>query len=157
MLFCNCCREILPIRGTVSSHCTTDKHLEKKDDWKNAEGKRQQILTHKMDFKAQTPVVGMTNISDRERLFRYDVLFSFLASGDPLESINAHRKLFEKYATHLSDLIPMVLAHEIIAIKNEIGQSKVHIFLMGQRMMVSVFACFSGSFTSGKFSNVSST
>ena len=67
-----------------------------------------------MDFKAQTPVVGMTNISDRERLFRYDVLFSFLASGDSLESINAHRKLFEKYgfkltdATHLSDLIPMV-------------------------------------------------
>ena len=33
MLFCNCCREVLSIhRGTVSSHCTTDKHLENKDD-----------------------------------------------------------------------------------------------------------------------------
>ena len=74
-----------------------------------------------MDFKAQTPVVGMTNITDR----------------DPPESINTHRKLFEKYgfkltdATYLSDLIPMVLAHEIIAIKNEISQSKVHIVFDG--------------------------
>jgi len=100
--------------------------------------KRQAILTHIEQFKAKQPVVGLTNISDRERLFRYDVMFSFLASGDPLESINSHRRLFEKYgfkltdATHLSDLIPLILAEELLKIKAEIGEkTKVHIIFDG--------------------------
>ena len=71
-----------------------------------------------------------TNISDHERLFRYDVMFSFLASGDPLESINAHRALFQKYgykltdATHLSDLIPLILDEEVKKVAKNVDSQK---------------------------------
>ena len=58
-------------------------------------------------------------------------MFSFLASGDPLASIDSHRPLLQKYgyklpdATHLSDLIPLVLDDELKRIKEELGARSV--------------------------------
>ena len=89
------------------------------------------------EYKARTGVSGVTNMSDRERLFRYDVIFSLLGSGDPLASIDAHRPSLQKHAykitdaTHLSDLIPLLLDDEMKRIQKEMGTRKMHIVFDG--------------------------
>ena len=76
-------------------------------------------------------------MSDKEKLFRYDVLFSFLKSGDPLESIDAHRPMLEKHvtkiteSTHLTQLLPIVNGNEIAKIKEEMEHCNVHIIFAG--------------------------
>ena len=62
---------------------------------------------------------------------------SLHTSGNPLRSIDAHRPLLQKYgfkitdATHLSDLIPLLLDDEINRIKQELGGRKVHAIFDG--------------------------
>ena len=59
------------------------------------------------------------------------MLFSFLASLDPLESINAHRRLLQKHklritdASHLSDLIPLINKNEFAKLVEEFQGLKV--------------------------------
>ena len=115
MLFCDCCRETLSIhRGGVSKHCGCEKHLKAKAAKVGSTGKAQKILKSIESFKEATRISGVTNMSDKEKRFRYDVLFFFLNSGDPLESIDAHRPMLEKHvtkiteSTHLTWLLPIV-------------------------------------------------
>ena len=133
MLFCSCCREILPVhKGSIRKHCVAPKHFQNKQKLENSLEQKQAILTSIANYKVSAGATGVTNMSDQERLFRYDVLFSFLGSGDPLASIDHHRPLLQKYgykltsATHLSDLIPLILEDEIKKIKEEMGAQNVH-------------------------------
>jgi hypothetical protein len=83
-------------KSSILSHLISEKHITKKASKEGAQEQQQQILTSIELFKKESDAVGLTNISDREKLFRYDVVFSFLLSGNPLESMNSHRPLLEK-------------------------------------------------------------
>ena len=94
MLFCSCCRESLPLHvGSINYHCGAQKHIDNKEAMQGSEQKKQAILSSIESFKAETSASGMTNMSDREKLFRYDVVLSFLRSGDPFYSMDEHSPL----------------------------------------------------------------
>ena len=55
---------------------------------------------------------------EKERVFRIEVVETFLKAGVPLSKTSKFRSLFEKYATRLADrtvlarLIPLILARD---------------------------------------------
>ena len=124
MLFCTCCRETLSIhKSTVQRHCGAEKHLLAKEAKKGSTEKQQKIITSIESFKEKHSVSGLTNLSEREKLFRYDKVFGF-RSGDALESIDEHRALLEKWAMkltesiHLTQFIPIIELDELERILN---------------------------------------
>ena len=126
VLFCQCCRECLSLHhGTIVQHTACPKHINNKKKLNDAKAAGQKILQQIDKYVAATNVVGFTTFAPREKMFRHDVLFSFLCSGDQLAGIDHHRKLFEKYgfgltdATHLSDLIPLVQQNEFDLLDEE--------------------------------------
>ena len=138
MLFCLCCRETLPLHvGSINYHCGAKKHIDNKLTMQGSEEKKQIILQSIENFKALTSTSGMTNLSDREKLFRYDVVLSFLRSGDPFYSIDEHRALLEKHclkiteATHLTNYIPIIVGDEMKRLVEEIEQAKVQVIFDG--------------------------
>jgi len=83
-------------KSTIDNHCLSKKHMEKKSNMKNSKGHQQQLI-HEMDqWQQETNATGITSLTDVEKDFRHDVLFSFLSSPDKLESINHHRPLLEE-------------------------------------------------------------
>ena len=132
MLFCTCCRETLSIhKSTVQRHCGAEQHLLAKEAKKGSTEKQQKIITSIESFKEKHSVSGLTNLSEREKLFRYDVVFDFMRSGDPLESIDQHRALLEKWAmkltesTHLTQFIPIIELDELERMLTELGNNLV--------------------------------
>ena len=146
-LFCECCREPLTThKSTVWNHCACKKHKDNKQIFQQSGVKRQQILDSIVDYQKDTDVVGVKTLTDDERIFRHDVLFSFLSSLDPLESINHHRRLLEKHktritdATHLSDLIPLLNKNELELLSEEFHGLKVCVIFDGAAHKGEAFA-----------------
>ena len=146
-LFCECCREPLTThKSTVWNHCACKKHKDNKQIFQQSGVKRQQILDSIVDYQKDTDVVGVKTLTDDERIFRHDVLFSFLSSLDPLESINHHRRLLEKHktritdATHLSDLIPLINKNELELLSEEFHGLKVCVIFDGAAHKGEAFA-----------------
>ena len=146
-LFCQCCREpITEKKTTIYNHIGCKKHRDSKAEFQKAGLKRQQILDSIVEFQEATGVVGIKTLSEEERIFRYDVVFSFLSSLDPLLSINHHRKLLTKHkmrlsdATHMSDLIPLINRNENELLREEFKGCKVCVIFDGAAHKGEAFA-----------------
>ena len=146
-LFCQCCREpITEKKTTIYNHIGCKKHRDSKAEFQKAGLKRQQILDSIVEFQEATGVVGIKTLSEEELIFRYDVVFSFLSSLDPLQSINHHRKLLTKHkmrlsdATHMSDLIPLINRNENELLREEFKGCKVCVIFDGAAHKGEAFA-----------------
>ena len=64
------------------------------------------------------------------RLYRFDLIQSFLTAGIPLSKIDCLRSFLEKYGhrltsqSHLRELIPSVLQKEKETLKSELSEAK---------------------------------
>ena len=107
-LRCNACKEtISKKKSTVKKHITSGKHVQAKKAIEISKKKDQSLLQFlARNDKANNPK-GETLPHDM-RVYRFDLVESFLAAGIPLTKIDCLRSFLEKYGhrltsqTHLS-------------------------------------------------------
>ena len=81
------CREPLTThKSTVWNHFACKNTKTTKKIFELSGVKRQQILDSIVEYQKVTDVVGVKTLTEEEKIFRYDVLYSFLSSLDPLQS-----------------------------------------------------------------------
>ena len=76
-------------------------------------------------------------LPEKERVFRIEVVETFLKAGVPLSKTSKFRSLLEKYATRLADrtvlacFIPLILAREKDVLKSVIGGKDLSVMFDG--------------------------
>ena len=124
-LRCDACKEtISKKKSTVKKHISSLKHVKAKKTI--LESKKKELL--RRNDQAKHPK-GETLPHDM-RLYRFDMIQSFLTAGIPLSKIDCLRSFLEKYGhwltsqSHLRELIPSVLQKEKETLKSELSEAK---------------------------------
>jgi len=118
MLRCDACKEtISKKKSSVRKHIGTAKHNEAKKIIQNSKKRDSSLLTFLRRNDENSNTKGET-LPDDMRVFRFDLVESFLSAGIPLSKIDHIRSFLEKYGHrltshgHLSELIPSVIEKE---------------------------------------------
>ena len=81
-LFCSCCREILSVhKSTIVNHILSEKHMNNQKEFEDGQKPRQQLID---SWQNETKAADIVTLTDQEKDFRHDVLFSFLSGALPL-------------------------------------------------------------------------
>ncbi|KAK3744779.1 hypothetical protein QZH41_004216 [Actinostola sp. cb2023] len=127
MLRCDACKEtISKKKSSVRKHIGTAKHNEAKKIIQNSKKRDSSLLTFLRRNDENSNTKGET-LPDDMRVFRFDLVESFLSAGIPLSKIDYIRSFLEKYGHrltshgHLSELIPSVIEKEKTTLKTELS------------------------------------
>lgn len=113
-------------KRTIKKHIVSLKHIKARKAIAESKKKDQSVLALlKKNDQANNPK-GETLPRDM-RLYRFDLIGSFLTAGIPLSKIDYLRMFLEKHGhrltshNHLRELVPLVLAKEKEAVKSELS------------------------------------
>ena len=129
-LRCDACKEtISKKKSTVKKHISSLKHVKAKKTILESKKKDQSVLELlRRNDQAKHPK-GETLPHDM-RLYRFDLVQSFLTAGITLSKIDWLRSFLEKIGhrltsqSHLRELIPSVLQKEKETLKSELSEAK---------------------------------
>eukprot|EP00112_Aurelia_sp_Birch-Aquarium-sp1_P014586 Seg3162.1 transcript_id=Seg3162.1/GoldUCD/mRNA.D3Y31 product="hypothetical protein" protein_id=Seg3162.1/GoldUCD/D3Y31 len=126
-LRCNACKEPISKKSSsVKKHIASKKHEMAKKAAVKEKSKDQSIIQMFRATDQRLNTKGET-LPNEMRLFRYDLVESFLQAGIPISKINSLRPFLQKYGHrltargHLSEIIPQVMEREKETLKNEIA------------------------------------
>ena len=126
-LRCDACKETISRKkSTVQKHVSSSKHVQAKKDLDRGKKKDQSVLKLLRENDSKNNPKGETLPQDM-RLYRFELVESFLSAGIPLLKIDSLRPFLEKYGhrltahSHLSDLIPSVLTNEKETLRTELS------------------------------------
>ena len=128
MLRCDACKETLSKKkSTVLKHINSVKHNDAKRAIQNSKKRDQSLLKFLRTNDKKDNPKGETLPEDM-RLFRFDLVETFLSAGIPLSKIDLLRPFLEKYGHrltahgNLSQLIPSIIEKEKETLKTEFEQ-----------------------------------
>ena len=129
-LRCNACSEIISEKkSSIEKHIKSKKHERGLSEIAKSESESQTITACLQRRDNREKACGST-LPAEMRLFRFEVVESFLSGGIALAKVDALRPLLEKYGhrltnrAHLSELIPAVLENEKDKLKKELKDVK---------------------------------
>ena len=129
-LRCNACREIISEKKrSIEKHIKSKKHERGLSEIAKSKSESQTITACLQRRDNRKKACGST-LPAEMRLFRFEVVESFLSGGIALAKVDALRPLLEKYGhrltnrAHLSELIPAVLENEKDKLKKELKDVK---------------------------------
>lgn len=136
-IFCKACRTAVSSKASsLHRHIRTKRHVDGKKQ-RAAELKHQQSVVQSMvAYNTAVHPQGET-LPKKERVFRVEVVETFLKAGVSLAKTAHFRPLLEKYATRLADrtilarLIPTVLHREKDAVKTLISGKDLSLIFDG--------------------------
>ena len=125
-LFCGACFEFVSTKmATIKSHLLTKKHLAGKER-RRKDRLKEVSIKEALKRDSQIHKVGEM-LPDEQRVFRLEVVESFLAAGIPLQKVDLLRHILERggyrltMSSALSELIPTVHAMEMSRIRADLG------------------------------------
>ena len=126
-LFCAACSEFVSMKlTTIRTYVKTMKHTEGKKRRQSSQGKQVGIAEAlKSVDKVNHPMGEM--LPEEQRVFRVEVVESFLRGGIPLSKIDHLRPLLEKQgyrltsSSHMAELIPTIHSMEVTRLREEMG------------------------------------
>ena len=125
-LFCRACRECVGVkRSIVSNHIKSTKHIKSKKRLLQKEAREVDIAMAMKQYDDATHSKGET-LPDEQRVYRVQVLKTFLRAGVPLAKLKYFREVLENGAyrltdpRHMLDMVPFVLAQERDQVKKEV-------------------------------------
>ena len=126
-LCCNACKEVLRKKeSTIKKHIKSNKHEKAKKQLQAEKLKDQSIVKLLKANDSKTNPKGET-LPQEMRVYRFDLVENCLAAGVPLAKVDSLRPFLEKYGhritshSHLSEMIPAVLAKEKETLKSELS------------------------------------
>ena len=129
-LRCNACIEIIcEKKSSIEKHIKSKKHERGLSEIAKSKSESQTITACLQKRDNREKACGST-LPAEMRLFRFEVVESFLSGGIALAKVDALRPLLEKYGhkltnrAHLSELIPAVLENEKDKLKKELKDVK---------------------------------
>ena len=129
-LRCNACSEIISEKkSSIEKHIKSKKHERGLSEIAKSKSESQTITACLQRRDNREKACGST-LPAEMRLFRFEVVESFLSGGIALAKVDALRPLLEKYGhrltnrAHLSELIPAVLENEKDKLKKELKDVK---------------------------------
>lgn len=137
VLFCNACRTAISQKASsLKRHMTSARHIAGKAQ-RTKEAERQQTIAKSLEkYSSEVHPKGET-LPENERVYRVEVVETFLRAGVAFNKLAHFRPLLEKHGSRLgsrallSQLIPMVLAKERDIIKTSIANKDVSIVFDG--------------------------
>ena len=129
-LRCNACSEIISEKkSSIEKHIKSKKNERGLSEIAKSKSESQTITACLQRRDNREKACGST-LPAEMRLFRFEVVESFLSGGIALAKVDALRPLLEKYGhrltnrAHLSELIPAVLENEKDKLKKELKDVK---------------------------------
>ena len=129
-LRCDACKETTSKKkSTVKKHISSLKHLKAKMTILDSTKKDQSVL-ELLRRSDQEKHPKEEILPHDKRLYRFDLIQSFLTAGIPFSKIDCLRSFLEKYGhrltsqSHLRELIPSVLQKEKETLKSELSEAK---------------------------------
>ena len=125
-LRCNACKEVLSKKESTIKHIKSNKHEKAKKQLQAEKLKDQSIAKLLKANNSKTNPKGET-LPEEMRVYRFDLVENCLAAGVPLAKVDSPRSFLEKYGhritshSHLSEMIPAVLAKEKETLKSELS------------------------------------
>ena len=134
-IFCNTCREELSTKKcTIENHIFAAKHSAGKERLVRKEHRERDIAEAFRQYDYEVHPSGET-LPEDVRIYRVNVLSTFLKAGVPINKIPVFRDILEN-ALHLAgrrpmlDLIPFVLQEEKRRLRSEIANKPISVVLM---------------------------
>lgn len=132
-LFCKACKFAPPNKAqSIKIHLKSPSHVQKLDVFKKRVLKDERLTESLVEWATRNPdVVGTTQLSEEQLLFRYQVVVVFMASGTPLERAPFFRTLLERSRITVGDVsnlkmfIPRVEENEKERLTKEISSQWV--------------------------------
>ena len=144
-LFCSGCRETVSLKKSViNMHIKSAKHNKMKQAVLSKKSRDVSIVEALKCYDRSEHPIGET-LSDDTRVFRVNVVTTFLKAGIPLEKIDMLRELLEEggrsltSSSHLRQLIPFVLNQELERLKKMIAGRAVSVIFDGTTHVAEAF------------------
>ena len=144
-LFCRACREEISVKASIiTNHIKSAKHMSSKSRLDKKQKKDVEIAEALKAYDVAENPVG-ENLPEQHRLYRLQVVRTFLLAGVPLNKLCVFKDLLEEHAyrlsdrRHMSDMIPFILQQEKEQIKREINGKPISVTFDGTSRLGEVF------------------
>ena len=123
-------------KSIINFHINSQKHKSCKIKWQKRDAVQKDIAEALQGYDSVCHPKGET-LDESVRVYRVNVVTSFLKSGVPLSKVDSFRNLLEEHAfsltgrQHLSEIIPFIHHEEIARIKKEISGKHLSVIFDG--------------------------